>query len=144
MPRKDIHHDAVKIALEKEGWRILKEHLDISVGRIGLFVDLEAEAVYVAERAGEKIAVEIKTFRGQSLVTNMHEALGKYEVYEVALRLVRPDLVIFLAIPLPIYEDFFQEVLIQEVVKRKNINLLVYNSDHQTIEKWIKQPDTNQ
>ncbi len=29
MPRKDIHHDAVKIALEKEGWRILKEHLDI-------------------------------------------------------------------------------------------------------------------
>ncbi len=144
MPRKDIHHDAVKIALEKEGWRILKEHLDISVGRIGLFVDLEAEAVYVAERAGEKIAVEIKTFRGQSLVTNMHEALGKYEVYEVALRLVRPDLAIFLAIPLPIYEDFFQEVLIQEVVKRKKINLLVYNSDHQTIEKWIKQPDTNQ
>lgn len=144
MPRKDVHHDAVKIALEKEGWHIIKEHLDISVGRIGLFVDLEAEAVYVAERAGEKIAVEIKTFKGQSLVTNMHEALGKYEMYEVALTLVRPDLVIYLGVPLPIYNDFFQELLIQEVIKRKKINLVIYNVDNQTIEKWIKQPNMNQ
>jgi hypothetical protein len=143
MPRKDLHHDAVKIALEKEGWRIIREHLDITVGGIGLFVDLEAEAVYVAEREGEQIAVEIKTFKGQSLVTNMHEALGKYEMYEVALRFMRPELTIYLAIPLPVYQDFFQEILIQEVIKVKKINLVVYNADNQTIEKWIKQPNTN-
>jgi hypothetical protein len=139
MARKDLYHDIVKVALQKEGWVILKEHLDISVGRIGLFADLEAEAVYVAERKGEKIVVEIKTFRGQSLVTNMHEALGKYEMYEVALRFVRPELTIYLAIPSTIYHDFFQEILIQEVVKTKKVNLIVYNVEDETIEKWINQ-----
>jgi hypothetical protein len=139
MARKDLYHDIVKVALVKEGWVILKEHLDISVGRIGLFADLEAEAVYVAERKGEKIAVEIKTFRGQSLVTNMHEALGKYEMYEVALRFVRPELTIYLAIPSAVYHDFFQEILIQEVIKTKKVNLIVYNVEDETIEKWINQ-----
>jgi XisH protein len=139
MARKDLYHDVVKIGLQKEGWVIVKEHLDISVGRIGLFVDLEAEAVYEAEREGEKIAVEIKTFKGQSLVTNMHEALGKYEMYEVALRFVRPELTIYLAVPENVYDDFFQEILIQEVIKSKKVNLIVYNVEKETIEKWIKQ-----
>lgn len=82
MPRRDTHHESVKIGLEKVGWRILKEELRLSIGKIDLYVDLEAEAIYVAERAGEKIAVEIKSFSGQSLVQNMHEALGKYRLYK--------------------------------------------------------------
>jgi hypothetical protein len=81
MPRKDIYHDTVKIALEKDGWVIIKENLNLSVDDTPLYADLGAEAVFVAERKGEKAAFEIKTFGGQSFVTNLHEAVGQYGVY---------------------------------------------------------------
>jgi XisH protein len=29
MPRKDLYHETVKIALEKDGWQIVKEDLQI-------------------------------------------------------------------------------------------------------------------
>jgi hypothetical protein len=77
MPRKDIYHDVFKKALEKDGWVILKENLNLSVDDTPLYTDLGAEAVFVAERQGEKAAFEIKTFGGQSFVTNLHEAVGQ-------------------------------------------------------------------
>lgn len=137
MPRRDTHHESVKIGLEKVGWRILKEELRLSIGKIDLYVDLEAEAIYVAERAGEKIAVEIKSFSGQSLVQNMHEALGKYRLYKYAIELKRPELTLYLAVPLSVFTSFFQEELIQVTVRQDRINLIVYNAVNQTIESWV-------
>ena len=32
MPRKDLQHEDVKIALEKEGWMITDDPLDLSMG----------------------------------------------------------------------------------------------------------------
>jgi hypothetical protein len=137
MPRKDIYHDTVKIALEKEGWSILKEDLQIETGGVKFFVDLEAEAVFVAEREGEKIAVEIKSFQGQSLVQNLHEAFGKYRLYLYALQKERPDLTLFLAVPTETYNTFFQKEFVQFVVNQDKIKIFTYDIDNQTITSWI-------
>jgi hypothetical protein len=137
MPRKDIYHDSVKIALEKDGWRIIKEELQIETGGVKFFIDLEAEAVFVAEREGEQIAIEIKTFQGQSLVQNLHEAFGKYRLYLYALEKERPELHLFLAIPVETYNTFFQREFVRFVIQQDKVNLIVYNPDNQTIVQWI-------
>jgi Holliday junction resolvase-like predicted endonuclease len=40
---KDIVHDVVKKALQKEGWQITKELFSIDVGEVRMEIDLMAE-----------------------------------------------------------------------------------------------------
>lgn len=108
MPKRDVYHQCVRIALEKDGWEITDDPLNLSIEDTPLLADLAAEAVFVAERKGEQIAVEIKTFAGQSLVTNLHEAVGQYGVYKVALAELYPTWTMYLAVPEPVYNNFFQ------------------------------------
>jgi hypothetical protein len=69
MPAKDVFHDAVRIGLEKEGWVITDDPLRIEVGDVEMYIDLGAEQVLAA---GEKIAVEIKSFIGTSNISSSH------------------------------------------------------------------------
>ncbi|GCL41968.1 fdxN element excision controlling factor protein [Dolichospermum planctonicum] len=73
MPAKDIFHDAVRIGLEKDGWVITDDPLRIEVGDVEMYIDLGAEQVLAAEREGEKIAVEIKSFIGTSNISQYHD-----------------------------------------------------------------------
>ncbi len=62
-----------------------------------------------AERGGERIAVEIKSFIKPSLVQDLKEALGQYILYEGAL-LESPENIgrtLFLAIRTATYEAIF-------------------------------------
>lgn len=137
MPRRDVYHQCVRTALEKDGWEITDDPLNLSIEDTPLLADLGAEAVFVAERKGEQIAVEIKTFAGQSLVTNLHEAVGQYGVYTVALAELYPTWKMYLAVPEQVYNNFFQRRLVQLVIKNYKINIIVYNTDFQTITTWI-------
>lgn len=78
MPAKDIFHEAVRIGLEKEGWVITDDPLRIEVGDVEMYIDLGAEQVVAAEREGEKIAVEIKSFIGTSNIFQFHQAIGQF------------------------------------------------------------------
>ncbi|MHC5599622.1 MAG: element excision factor XisH family protein [Nostoc sp.] len=60
MPAKDIFHNIVKTALEKDKWTITDEHLFIQVEDIDFYIDLTAERILAAEKTGKKIAVELK------------------------------------------------------------------------------------
>jgi hypothetical protein len=82
---KDLFHDAVRRALEKEGWQITDDPLFISFGGVDMYVDLGAEQILGAERNGEKIAVEIKSFVGPSETTEFNAALGQFLKYQLAL-----------------------------------------------------------
>jgi len=62
MARLDKIHDKVKNALIKDGWTITHDPFAIQFEELDLYVDLAAERVFAAERADEKIAVEIKSF----------------------------------------------------------------------------------
>jgi len=85
MPALDIYHDQVKNALIKDGWTITDDPLTIRFGRKVLYVDLAAQRLLAAERAGSRIAVEIKSFVGRSDVLDLEQALGQFVLYAEVL-----------------------------------------------------------
>jgi hypothetical protein len=137
MPAKDIYHDWVKESLIQAGWVISHDPLSFRVGKIGIHVDLGLENLIGAEKGQQKIAVEIKGFINASKITDFYAAFGQYICYKVALAREDPDRTLYLAIPAPIYNTFFKEVLIQDVLQEYPAKLLVYNLSNQEIQSWI-------
>ncbi|MFN4255206.1 MAG: XisH family protein [Saprospiraceae bacterium] len=135
---RDTYHDAVRLALEKEGWTITDEQHKFSTGDASFEIDLFAERLIVAERGDERIAVEVKSFLSQSPMNKFHEAVGQYENYLIALEEYDPERRLFLAIPLHLWETFFQKPFVQKVISRRGMRLIVYNQVEEIIEKWIK------
>jgi hypothetical protein len=66
MPARNIYHDCVRNALVNDGWVITHDPLRLRWGGKDLYVDLGAEQLLAAEKAGRRIAVEIKSFVGPS------------------------------------------------------------------------------
>ncbi|MBW4506951.1 MAG: XisH family protein [Scytonematopsis contorta HA4267-MV1] len=75
---KDIYHNTLKIALEKDGWVITNELFRLTIGSRSIYIDLIAEKLLVAEKEGCKIAVEIKSFISPSPINDLENALGQY------------------------------------------------------------------
>jgi XisH protein len=132
---KDRFHNAVRTALEKEGWIITADPYQVSVGDVDFEIDLAAQML-AAERAGEKIAVEIKSFIGGSNVSEFHTALGQFLNYQFALEEFDPQRVLYLAIPESVYNSFFQRRFTRAVIARNKINLLVYQPKQEIIVQW--------
>lgn len=137
MPAKDIFHSTVRIGLEKEGWIITNDPLYLDFGGVEVYIDLAAEKIIAAEREGEKIAVEVKSFIGSSAISEFHKALGQFINYKIALSQKQPERTMYLAVPIATYETFFKLELIQLVIKVQCIRLIVYNPSKQEIEQWI-------
>jgi hypothetical protein len=137
MPAKDVFHDAVRCALEKEGWQITDDPLHLRVGKLDMYVDLGAQKVLSAQKGDLKIAVEIKSFLRTSTITEFYLALGQFIPYQIALEELQPERILYLAIPLDIYELFFQQAFIQKILVRQQVKLIVYDSDRQEIKQWI-------
>ena len=76
MSAKDIFHNAVKQALLKDHWNVTHDPywIKLADSDINVYIDLAAERLIAAEKAGEKIAVEIKSFVGNSFIADFHEA----------------------------------------------------------------------
>ena len=137
MAAKDVFHDVVKIALQKDGWTITDDPLHIRLGGvIDMYIYLGAEKVIAAEKAGRKIAVEIKSFLGPSALTEFHLALGQYMNYRYALADTEPDRVLYLAVPLDIYGAFFTLSFIQSVMQRSQLHMLVYDVSQEEVIQW--------
>jgi XisH protein len=128
MAAKDIFHDVVKAALEQDGWIITADPLTIRVDTFtDLFIDLGAEKLIAAEKANQKIAIEIKSFLGQSVVSEFHTAIGQFTNYRYALADHEPERVLYLAVPSSIYDEFFTRPFIQSVIQRSQVSLLIYD-----------------
>ena len=137
MPAKDIYHNTVKTALEKDGWTITNDPLTLEIGDRSLFVDLGAEKILAAEKQGRKIAVEVKSFLSVSPVHDLEEALGQYIVYEDILELSEPERTIYLAVREEVYLDIFSEPLGQLLLRKKRLKLIVFDSSREIIIRWI-------
>jgi XisH protein len=133
---KDLFHNAVKQALIKEQWVITADPLIIKIEGVKLEIDLAAERIFAAEKAGQKIAVEIKSFLNPSTITDFHAALGQFLNYRLALQLREPERKLYLAVPIDTFESFFQEVFIQEAVKLYQVKLAIYNPIQEVITAW--------
>jgi hypothetical protein len=135
---KDFYHHNFKRALHKEGWAITHDPYPLRVGNIGYEIDFGAEKLLAAERSGEKIAVELKSFEGPSDVNEFHRAVGQFNDYFVALEMIEPDRVLFLGIPEEAWNGFFQEIAIQRAIQRIQAKVVVYNPHLEQIKSWIK------
>ena len=138
MSAKDIFHEAVIHALTKEGWIITHDPFWIKLADsdINIYIDLAAEQIIAAEKADQKIAVEIKSFTGNSLIADFHTALGQVLDYRVALRGIDPQRQLYLAIPVDVYNAFFQRRFIQSVCDEYRISLLVFEPGSEDIVLW--------
>ena len=131
MPAKDIYHDAVKNALIKDGWKITDDPLILSIGKKDLFIDLGAEKLIAAEKDQQKIAVEIKSFLGNSQVNDLENALGQYILYYEVLLAKQDERVLYLAIKESAYQEIFEEPI------GKIFKLLVFEPRKESILQWI-------
>lgn len=136
MSARDTVHNAVRSALEKDGWTITHDPLTIKVGGLDFYIDLGAERLFAAQKAGQTIAVEIKSFLGASDVTEFHLALGQTLNYRSALRKTQPERVLYLAIPFDAYRDFFTREFIQDVIAEHQIKLLIFDTVKEEIVLW--------
>jgi XisH protein len=135
---KDVFHQQVKNALIKDGWTITHDPLTIRISEaVKLQIDLAADSAIAAERNSEKIAVEIKSFVGDSDISAFHTALGQYLNYCQALEEQEPERIVYLAIPVETYQDFFQLPFIQRAIRRYQIKLMIYDPRQEEIEQWI-------
>jgi hypothetical protein len=137
MSRKDHFHQAVRNALEKDGWTITHDPLRLTVGMLKLQVDLGAEKLIAAQKGNQKIAVEIKSFLRASKITDFYNAFGQFLPYKVALQRLEPDRILYLAVPDFIYEALFREILIQDVLEQYPVKLIIYTPDKDEIKSWI-------
>ncbi|MBD2312496.1 XisH family protein [Desertifilum sp. FACHB-1129] len=136
MPAKDIFHDAVKHALQKEEWIVTDDPLVIKFGKDKMSIDLGAEKLLAAERGKDKIAVEIKSFLGDSQLFDYHAALGQFLNYRLALRLKDPDRVLFLAVPLKTFQSLFSRDFAQASVREYHVKLIIYDPIAEVIVQW--------
>ncbi|MBN3910800.1 MAG: XisH family protein [Nostoc sp. NMS1] len=136
MAAKDLFHDAVKQALLKEQWVITADPLKIRIERVKFEIDLAAEKVLAADKAGRKIAVEIKSFLNSSVITDFHSALGQFLNYRLALQMSEPDRTLYLAVPVDIFDSFFQERFTQEAIKLYQVKLVSYDPLQEVIVEW--------
>ncbi len=137
MSRKDIFHDIVRRALEKDGWIITHDPLYIELTDIEAQIDLGAERLIAAERNNQTIAVEIKSFIRGSNFSEFHTAVGQFMNYRFTLRKVEPDRILYLAIPSDTYETFFQKETIRQMCQEYNLKLIIYKITLEEITQWI-------
>jgi hypothetical protein len=138
VPAKDLYHDTVIRALEKEGWHITSDPFFLKYGDRKMYVDLGAQRNTIgAERHGQKIAVEIKSFIGSSPVSDIEQAAGQYALYKRILAIQEPDRIIFLAIPLRAYVNLFQNEFGELVKNTFSISLIIFDEHDEKVNQWI-------
>ncbi|MFN5871197.1 MAG: element excision factor XisH family protein [Aphanizomenon sp.] len=126
------------MALQKDGWQVTNDPLTISVGGVNLSIDLAAEKLIAAEREGQKIAVEVKSFlERSSAISEFHTALGQFINYRGALRRLQPERVLYLAVPLTTYKTFFQLDFPKDMILENQLKMIVYDVEQEVIFKWI-------
>ncbi|MCW5851272.1 MAG: XisH family protein [Anaerolineae bacterium] len=137
MPAKDIIHDAVKQALIKDGWIITHDPYTIRLGSLRVFADLAAEYPIAAEKAGRKIAVEIKSFTGLSAIDDLEKAIGQYNLYGALLAETEPDRMLFLAVSDSTYANVFDTEAGRVVMTRLGLNVLVVTLATEEVVLWV-------
>lgn len=136
MSAKDAFHEVVKTALQKDGWQITHDPYILQAGTLELYIDLGAEKVVAAEKDGQKIAVEIKSFIGPSKISQFYTALGQFISYRAALQQQETDRILYLAVPSNVYDSFFTMGFIHLLVQQNQIYLIVYDIEQEAIAQW--------
>jgi XisH protein len=137
---KDIYHQIVRKALEKDGWVVTHDPFRIPKNVIGakLEIDLGLERIIVAEKDTEKIVVEVKSFLKTSLIHEFHGVLGQYLNYEIGLEKINSNRQLYLAIPKNTFEDLLEMPLFEASVEKFEVKIIVFEPEKEIIVQWKK------
>lgn len=136
MPARDFYHDKVKNALIKDSWTITHDPYPLKLGQKDLFIDLGAEKILAAEKGNDKIAVEIKSFVGRSVINDAENALGQYLIYRKLLAKKESDRILFMAIDLETLTDTLSDELRELLIKDFEVRLLIFDKQKEEIVEW--------
>jgi len=137
MPKLDIIHNAVKNALTKDGWSITDDPYVIQYRKTVLYADPGAERPIAAERDGQKLVVEVKSFIGASKIQDLKEALGQYDIYRYLLEETAPDRKLYIAISNVVYNTFFTQDVTQLILNKHQLPIIVVDIEIEEIMQWI-------
>ena len=135
---RDKFHQEVKTALESDGWKVTHDPLYLKVGGIPVLIDLGSEKIIAAEKEGEKIAVEIKTFGLVSFITALYEALGKYLICSEALLYLKTGRTLYLAMPSKVYKEYSEEPIVKNTFQKYDVKIILYKPNSKEKMQWIK------
>lgn len=138
MPAKDLHHDIVKEALIKEGWKITHDPFRIKWGKRDFYVDLGAELILAAEKEQEEIAVEIKTFGGKSAMNDLENALGQYILYLKLMEETDPNRILYLAISTHAFADIFEDPVGRLMIQKLQLHIIIFDINQKIITQWLR------
>lgn len=137
MPKLDIIHNAARNALIKDGWVITDDPYVIQYRKTTLYADLGTEQPMAAERYGQKLVVEVKSFIGASKIQDLKEALGQYDIYRYLLEEIAPDRKLYVAVSTVAYKSFFKQDVIQLILNKHQLPLIVVDIEMEEIRQWI-------
>lgn len=136
MPARDHDHESVRHALIADGWTITHDPLRLRWGGRDMYVDLGAERILAAEKAERRIAVEIKSFAGPSLVDDLEKAIGQYALYRDVMDETDVGRELYVAVREIVYADFFQEPIGRLALDKNRLKLLVFDPTTEVIRRW--------
>ena len=135
---RDLIHEAVKNALQKDGWVITDDPLYFVFDEEDtISIDLGAENQILAEKGNHRIAVEIKTFNQPSLMYEFHKAIGQYFNYETALiEAMETDRILYIAVPETIYPRFMAHRIMKRSIERMSMRFILDDIKQEIIVAW--------
>ncbi|MGF2039469.1 MAG: element excision factor XisH family protein [Nostoc sp. CmiVER01] len=110
---------------------MLTEDYTLEYGGDRLYVDI------AAEKQGQKILVEVKSFIGRSFINDLEQAVGQYVVYRDIMLETALDFKLYLAITQGTYKSYFQRQLTQMIINRNQVKLLIVDAENELIVQWI-------
>ncbi len=78
----------------------------------------------------------MKSFQESSKLYQFHLVLGQFLNYRSALREMTLDWIVYIAVPLGTYNEFFKLRFIEQQVKEYDLKLLIFNSNTEEIVLW--------
>lgn len=138
MPAHDRYHGIVRRALVKDGWTITHDPYRIEAGGLNVYVDLAAERLLAAERGDDKIAVEIKSFLGESDIRDFEQAIGQFVFYRFLMEQADVERQLLLAVPDDVFYTLFQEPIARPVVDGLPLKIIVFDTEGEEIVEWIR------
>jgi hypothetical protein len=138
MPAKDFYHENLKRALINDGWKVTHDPLAFKWGKKDIYIDLGAEEIIAAEKGGRRIAVEVKSFIGDSEVEDLKNAIGQFVLYHDIMSRVEPDRILYLAIREATYIDVFQEPIGEILLENQRVRLIIFDPQKEVVVKWIE------
>ena len=101
-----------------------------------MYIDLGAEQLLAAEKGGRRIAVEVKSFVGDSEMDDLEKAIGQYVVYRAVLAEREPDRILYLAVPKDVL-DIFEQPLGELLLSNHLAQVIGFDPETEELMKWI-------